>query len=205
MAKMFYRRHLPHFQLPGSTLFVTFRLHGSLPAQVIEQLRNDGETSDRQEKTAQDAASQMPDDRFTEWDDCLDKGMGPKWLAIPEIAQVVADALRYLDKRKYNLVAYCIMPNHVHVVFTPLPLDDAGQDYHSLSSIMQSLKGFTARKANHVLGRKGHFWQDESYDHVVRNEDELKRIVDYVLYNPAKAGLTDDFENWPWSYCKYDL
>ena len=65
---------------------------------------------------------------------------------------------------------------------------------------MQSLKGYTARKANQLLGRSGAFWHHESYDHCVRNSNEWRRIVNYVLNNPVKAGLVDEWEKWRWSY-----
>lgn len=70
---------------------------------------------------------------------------------------------------------------------------------------MQSLKGYTARKANCLLGRSGTFWQHESYDHVVRDPSEWRRIVNYVLNNPVKAGLVDTWEKWQWSYCRLDF
>ena len=76
------------------------------------------------------------------------------------------------------------------------------QEYHALSAIMQSLKGYTAFEANSLLGRRRQFWHHESYDHVVRNEQELQRIRRYVLQNPVKAGLVAHWEEWPWSYCK---
>ena len=109
------------------------------------------------------------------------------------------------------------MANHVHVVFTPLAMQpsdiaqtdslrannsDAEPNYHALSFIMQSLKGYTAWKANRLLGRSGKFWHHESYDHVVRDPIELQRIVTYVLNNPVKAGLVDKCEKWQWSYYK---
>ena len=95
------------------------------------------------------------------------------------------------------------MPNHVHLVF--MPLEKAEGVFYSLAEILQSLKRYTARQSNLILGRLGAFWQDESYDHIVRDEAELERIVRYVLNNPVKAGLVDDWTQWKWSYCKYDM
>ncbi len=71
-----------------------------------------------------------------------------------------------------------------------------------VSKIMQSLKRYTAREANKILGRRGAFWQDESYDHVVRDSNELERIVLYVLHNPVKAGLIEHWRDWKWSYSR---
>ncbi|GAB4536955.1 MAG: transposase [Anaerolineales bacterium] len=200
--RVYYRRHLPHYQPPGATLFVTFRLHGSLPQDVLEALHaqeNMIQNSDLDEQAAQKARSEL----FWRLDDALDSGGSrPLWLKNAEVAGMVADAIRFLDGKKYELLAYCIMPNHVHLVITPLPVDESKEQYHPLSDIMKSLKGFTARRANAILGHGGTFWQEEYYDHVVRDEKALERILQYVMYNPVKAGLVENPEDWPWSYCK---
>jgi len=206
-APIFYRRNLPHLQLPGATLFLTFRLVGSLPQHIIQALQQKAEQIDKTLEAISDAqirselAHHEQRRLFAKWDDALPQSThGPTWLKEPAIAQLVADSMHYLDKKRYDLLAYCIMPNHNHVVFAPLLKDDGA--HHSLSSIMQSLKGFTAYKANQLLNRKGAFWQDESYDHVVRDQAELERVIKYVLYNPVKAGLVQDWRDWPWTYCK---
>lgn len=90
------------------------------------------------------------------------------------------------------------MPNHVHMVFTPLLR--TSDEYYSLASIMGSLKGYTAREANALLGRKGQFWQHESYDRAVRDEEECMRIIAYVIENPVKAGLVKEASEWRWTY-----
>ena len=90
------------------------------------------------------------------------------------------------------------MSNHVHVVFEPC----RSERYSELPKIMQSLKRHTARQANRILGREGAFWQDESYDRVIRDNEEHARIINYVLENPVKAGLVSKWEEWQWTYCK---
>ena len=98
------------------------------------------------------------------------------------------------------------MANHVHVVFAPLAIQPSGEAqtnslrYNTLASIMQSLKGYTARKANRLLGRSGAFWHHESYDRSARNISEWQRVVTYVLNNPVKAGLIKDWQEWRWSF-----
>lgn len=109
------------------------------------------------------------------------------------------------------------MPNHAHAVFKSLPLSQADDlpsgiepsspteqieslPYHSLASIMQSLKGYSAFEANRILGREGEFWAHESYDHYVRDADEWRRIVAYVLNNPVKAGYVSEWREWKWNY-----
>ncbi len=118
---------------------------------------------------------------------------GPVWLQDSRIASVIADALHYGEsvRQIYHLHAWVIMPNHVHVIFEPRT---------AVSSIMQWLKGRTARLANRILARTGTtFWQDESFDHWVRSPDELQDLISYIENNPVKAGLADSPSQWPWS------
>lgn len=206
-SPIFHRRNLPHIQPPGATLFLTFRLAGSLPQHVVQALLQEAGQLDEtlaaisDPQVRSELAHREQRRLFGKWDDALAQSThGPTWLKEPAIAQLIADSMHYLGKKRYDLLAYCIMPNHNHMVFTPSLKDDGS--YHSLSSIMQSLKGFTAYKANQLLDRRGAFWQDESYDHTVRNQAELERIIKYVLFNPVKAGLVRDWREWPWTYCK---
>ncbi len=221
--KFYYRRHLPHYQPSEATYFVTFRLAGSLPAEAIEQLRYDRERVKKRieeidnRKTRTDEWMEFNDDYFARFDRLLDKNeTGPLWLIDPQIASIVKKSIHHRDQKEYGLLSYCIMPNHVHMVFEinttnqveESAVNDVGRNdiptYNSppLFRIMQSLKRYTAREANRILIRNGAFWQNESYDHVVRDDNDLSRIVDYILMNPVSAGLVDFYENWPWSYLK---
>ena len=204
----FYRRNLPHIQPTGATFFITTRLHGSLPSEVILRLRDETErrlqiieaTADPADKA--ELLYRVEKRYFGRFDDLLDAAAeGPDWLRDPRIAGIVCDVLHNRDTITYDLIAYCVMPNHLHVVFTPL-LRDA-DNYHSLSRIMHVMKGYTAYEANDLLVRKGTFWQGESYDHFVRDAAELQRIVYYVIWNPVKAGLVAEWTDWPWTYWKY--
>jgi REP element-mobilizing transposase RayT len=141
---------------------------------------------------------------FGRWDTVLDTATsGPFWLGESIIAELMVETLHYRNGRVYDLDAFCIMPNHVHVVFTPLSKGD--DTYYAMSEIMHSLKGRTALKANLVLGRSGEFWQHENYDHVVRDEAEWRRIIIYVLNNPVKANLVSHWQDWQWSYSKHPM
>lgn len=111
--------------------------------------------------------------------------------------------MHYRDGKIYRLDAFSIMPNHVHFVIRPLPISENEElTYPSLASIMQSLKGYTAFKCNRILHREGEFWAHESYDHFVRDADEWKRIVNYVLNNPVKAKYVKNWWEWKWNYCR---
>lgn len=116
---------------------------------------------------------------------------GPRSLRQPEIARVVVEAIGYREPEQYDLHNFVVMPNHVHILVTPrVPV----------SQLMQSLKRFTAREANRILGLTGQpFWQDESYDRLVRDEREFVRIARYIERNPVTAGLVAEPEHFAWS------
>lgn len=196
---------MPHFQPVQAKLFVTFRLAGTLPRHVIDRLKQEREihisTSAKIENSERrrEAEYLFQKRLFAKYDEFLDNAKtGPVFLSQPAIAQMVYDSILLRDKKLYNLDACSIMPNHVHMVFQPL---DRGVEPHGLSKIMHSLKRYTAQEANKLLSRTGQFWQHEYYDHFIRDEDELTRIIRYVLFNPVKAGLVDKWRAWPWNYC----
>lgn len=203
-----YRRNLPHIQPAGATLFVTFRLANSIPQTILNELRAKSNHLERQLNTISNTAfrqQKLYEAKkllFGLWDKALDQNTNkPHWLKKPQIAKIVADSIHYRDKQVYDLDAYCIMSNHVHLIITPLLKDK--ETYHPLQAIMHSLKRYTAYQANQLLQRTGQFWHHENYDHYVRNPDELTRIRRYVLENPAKAGLVSSWDKWPWSYSKF--
>ena len=175
---MFYRRHLPHWQKADSALFITWRLFDSLPRQTI--------TASFKEKDL--------GKRFLFLDRELDEARyGPTWLKDARLAKIVVDSLCHGAEhhKLYRLSAYVVMSNHVHILIWPKAL---------LYRITKSIKGYTARECNKLLARTGEtFWQDESFDHSVRNEDAFYRIKRYIERNPVKAGLVKDPEDWPWS------
>jgi len=127
-------------------------------------------------------------------DRLLDKGAsGPLYLRRPDIAELVVEALIDSDRRfqRCALHAFVVMPNHVHVLATQLA---------PLAEWLGPLKGYTGHRANRVLGLGGHsFWQNESYDHLVRNEEEFLRIRRYIEWNPVRAGLVERPEEFGWS------
>jgi REP element-mobilizing transposase RayT len=206
--KEFYRRHLPHWHPRDAIFFVTFRLKGSLPYEVIENLREESEREKRLlallPESEQGHGSTFEEQRYFEkWNAALDQEKkGPHWLAQPEFADVVKEAMYYRDGKVFDLHAYCIMSNHVHAIFKPICRSECHSDF---PRIMQSLKSHTARHANLILGREGAFWQDESYDHVIRDGEEYARMIHYVLENPVKCGLVERWNAWPWTYCKPEI
>jgi REP element-mobilizing transposase RayT len=184
--------HLPHWTQSGATYAVNFRLVDSLPKKVVtewESERRDIIFSSRRQKRelTHGEQSQLAKLFSEKIENYLDAGYGKCWLRDDRIARLVRDALLRFESERYSLIAWCIMPNHAHVIVRPKP-------GNSLSEILHSWKSFTAKEANRLLNRAGAFWQPESYDHLIRTEQDLRNQIRYVVENPQKAGL----QNWPW-------
>ena len=185
------RGRLPHWEKEAGVYFVTFRLADSLPQHVLEKIVE----RQRVLRTAQSSGlklsagqeMQIADYSPKKIEEYLDAGKGACYLRDARIAKLVADTLRCWDGKRYRLIAWCVMPNHVPVVFRIAP-------GHELASILQRWKTYTAKMANQLLGRTGVFWQREYYDRLIRDGEELERAGRYVVSNPEKAGLKD----WPW-------
>jgi REP-associated tyrosine transposase len=170
------RRRLPHIYPKNSWLFVTWTLHGAFPP---------GKFAPPAKATSGEAFAWM--DRY------LDEARsGPMFLRQESVAQVVIDSLvKGVGLRHYQLGPFVIMSNHVHVLLFPLI---------SPSKLLKSLKGTSAREVNRLLNRAGEqFWQRESYDHWVRDQDEWNRIARYIERNPVRAALVHNIEDYRWS------
>ena len=167
------RGYLPHFDSADTIQFVTFRLFDSLPRAMAEMLAKQPDT-------------------LAKTDESLDGGLGACWLKDPTIAALVENAMLHFDGDRYRLLAWCIMPNHVHVVVEPV-------DGNKLGAIVQAWKSFTAHRANSVLDRSGPFWHKDYFDRFIRDEGRLARTIDYVENNPVKAGLASTADSSPWS------
>jgi len=201
------RGYLPHVKREGASYFVTFRLADSLPKEVLlkfeseraERLHRFHAQQDARKKlgTSVDITEDLDEierDFRRQVERFLDTGCGECWLKRSELADLTASALRFFEGQRYRLDAWVVMPNHVHAVVWPMPNDN-------LSAIVQSWKRHTAREANKMLDRTGQaFWQPESYDHWIRNDEEHARCCRYIRMNPVKAGLCRVPEDWRWSH-----
>jgi putative transposase len=177
----FYRRRLPHLFDIGQPIFLTWRLHHSLPGNRIFQV---GNLSSGQ--------------AFVALDRLLDEARsGPLYFHQPALAEMVVDAILHNASvlGHYVLHAFAVMPNHVHLLVrssVPLP------------KLAKSLKGITAKRANEMLALMGcPFWQEESYDHLVRNDREFERIRFYIEHNPVRAGLVKEADQYRWSSARW--
>ena len=215
--KPYYRQSLPHFQPIGAIFFVTFRLKDSIPKAKLIQLKQDfdkriltlkTQPGEYQKELIREERNQF----FLKYDKLLDNiTSGPHYLKHPEIAKIVEAELHKFDCATYDLIAYCIMSNHVHILIDthiqlPEKFDiDTYNETHfePLQNIMKRIKGPTAVYANRSLKRNGKFWQRESFDRVVRNEKEFQKTITYILENPVEAGIVEQWDDYPYSYYKY--
>ena len=182
----FTANRLPHLQQKGAVYFVTFRLADSVPQHLRKQWELDREAWLRFHPPPWDAEIERAyHERFSgaieRW---LDVGHGSCVLRRNDCAAVVAEALRHFDGDRVSQIAWVVMPNHVHAVFVLNPA-------WSLEKIILSWKGFTARKINPLLRRKGSFWQRDYFDRPVRNAKHLANCVRYIRRNPQKQRLCE--------------
>ena len=128
----------------------------------------------------------------------LDAGHGCCWLRQPDIACLVERALFHFDGLRYRLLAWCIMPNHVHTLIET-------QEGFPLADVLHSWKSFTSHKANGLLQRNGELWQREYLDRYVRNAEHYGNVVAYIEENPVEAGLARVKTDWPWSSARFRI
>jgi len=181
------RGYLPHLDQPGLVQFLTFRLHDSVPAHLIEQWKK--ELQCESSLPAADPRVIELRKRIAEFEDA---GHGACYLRDERIAALVQDALLHFDGERYHLLEWVIMPNHVHVLIEPL------QGYR-LGDIVHSWKSFTAKEANRILERAGEFWMPDYFDRFIRDEKHLAAVREYIRNNPVKAGLVEKPGDWKWS------
>ncbi|TWT03969.1 transposase [Reyranella sp. CPCC 100927] len=167
------RGYLPHFDAANVIQSVIFRLADSLPSYVLDQAPD-------------------PRGRRKMADATLDAGMGACALREARVAGLVQAALLYFDGGRYRMLAWCIMPNHVHALIEPL-------EGNGLSAIVQSWKSFTAKRANAILEREGSFWAPDYFDRYIRDQGHFETSIHYIEHNPVKAGLAHDADEWLWS------
>lgn len=180
-------RKLPHFDAPETIQFITFRLADSLPAQLLREMRKEVD------RLPQD---RRPDALRVQMEKYLDQGYGCCALSHPEIAATLQGAFEYHAGSRYQLLAWVIMPNHVHILIRPR---------WSLPRIVQGWKSWSARWALMNAARleltlpAGGFWMRGYWDRYIRNADHLASAVHYIQQNPVTAGLCASAGQWPWS------
>jgi putative transposase len=175
------RGYLPHCDTPGLLQAITFRLADSLPVDVIARLLQQADNEVGKLKLIE---------KF------LDSGHGACWLAESGMANIVQDALLHGDGHYYRLLAWCVMPNHVHVLIET-------QGGYPLSKIVQGWKSFTSRRINHHLCRSGTVWMRDYFDRYIRDDRHLAAVISYIHSNPVKAGLVLAERDWIYSSASF--
>jgi REP element-mobilizing transposase RayT len=184
---------LPHWDVQHGIYFVTFNLFDALPGHVRMRIEEEADAQVQHIKLTRGEIS-IAEKRAVEQHArrqigrALDDGHGSAFMRDARVAAIVSEEIRYFDLRRYYLLVWSVMPNHVHVVFTLTPGE-------RLERVIHSWKSFTAKAANKLLERRGEFWQEGYYDRSIRDPRQLARTVDYVIRNPANAGLSD----WPFA------
>lgn len=189
-------RFLPHWFQTGATYFVSFRTADSMPASVLQRWLDerrawlsahginpdDPDWHGSLQKLAPESRAVYHRTFTSAFHDHLDAGHGECLLRRPELSEVVATTILHFDRERYHISDFVVMPNHVHVLMGLI-----GETL--LKDICYSWKKFTARRINVLTGHAGHFWQGESFDHMVRSPEQFEYLRDYIAENPRKAGL----------------
>jgi putative transposase len=198
----FHYGNLPHWQPAGATFFITMRLTGSIPKHIIEHIKAQKaiDIREKQEEFKEDTHKLATELYIIErryfgiYDKELDRSNEPYWLGEKHIAEIVKASIEFFEVEALTTHAYCIMPNHLHWVFSHK------EDAQVVWRILQRMKSFTAKQCNAILKRQGQFWEEESYDHIVPDAKEFDNIVWYTLQNPVKAGFVKKWEDWTFSF-----
>jgi type I restriction enzyme R subunit/putative DNA methylase len=179
------RGYLPHFD-PGSLIqSITFRLADSLPKSRLLELQN-------QIPKSQSAAKRA---KIEEW---LNQGAGNCILSRTDCAKLVQEQLQFFDGQRYRLLAWCVMPNHVHCLLHIY-------EGYPLSKTLQSIKSYSGRRINELLKSSGPVWEPEYFDRFIRDADHFTTEVQYIENNPVAAGLCKQPEDWPFSSAQWRL
>jgi REP element-mobilizing transposase RayT len=235
------RGYLPHWDHPGMIQSLNFRLADAMAQEVIERWRSELDLlgapasrrrereSARERREGQRDAGAPREVREVELrrriEEYLDAGYGACWLRRPEIAALVEGALLHFDKERYRLLAWCIMPNHVHALVET-------KEGWPLGEVLHSWKSYTSHEAGKILkkaagetpvpqggasvpwvhsnpGSAGvspaQFWQREYLDRYVRNAEHYVKVIAYIEDNPVKAGLARIRTDWPWSSARFRI
>jgi putative DNA methylase len=181
------RGYLPHLDQPGLVQSVTFRLHDAVPMAVLAQWKQELGCSEA--SPANDQRSMELRKRIDHYED---QGHGSCRLHRADAAEIVQQALFHFDGQRYRLLAWCVMPNHVHVLIETLP-------GYLLAELIHGWKSFSANAINRLTGAKGPFWMPDYYDRFIRDERHLHAARDYIENNPVKVGLVEEPALWHFS------
>ena len=189
--KVEFRRNLPHFYNQDAIYDISFRLVNTVPKSIFDKYFFEKECLIKKRKHKE--IDQLYKDYI---EDFLDNSGNEKdWLFNEAICKEVISAIQFYNEKRYSVIAYCIMPNHVHLI-----LNTMNYTFHPIGDLLKSIKQFSGKQANKILNRKGQFWHGESYDHIIKSRNELAERIDYLINNPVKAKLVSNGQDWKGTY-----
>ncbi len=208
--KAYYKsRNLPHLFADDKPIFITYRLDFTLPQKVMQDYSRLIEDWIRDLEDLSDAERARhlkdKDQRFFAWFDRLIAVSPevPQLLHKDGIREIIEESFKHFDGVRYTLLSYCIMPNHVHVLIYP-KLQEDGLIF-SIPHIVYTWKKFTGTAINRILGKQGSLWQKEIYDSLVKDDAGLTNVVEYIVNNPVKAKLVNEWQQWKGTYVRPGL
>lgn len=199
------RGYLPHIENKQYQM-ITFRLYDSVPKEVVDGWKEtlsllgsltSSQREQREPRRHSFSTYKTEADRLLALlDKYEDAGYGSCVLKNDNVARIVHDAIFFYHEKKYNVISWCIMPNHVHVLIEVMK-------NISLSSILHSWRSFSSNEINKVLNRSGRLWMPEYFDRFIRDNDHFNNVVDYIHNNPVKTGLVKEATDYKWSSAGY--
>ncbi len=211
-----YKQRLPHIQPVGAIFFVTFSLYGCVPKTKLQELKEKytaeivkaNQITERHQRNLD--VFNIRKRYLSEYDQMLHSIVnGPDFLKDDNLKNLIRDEFFKYDGELYELLSFCIMSNHVHILIgTSIQMseiidnEDLEMKYVSLDRIMKKIKGPTAMYCNKALNRTGQFWERESFDIYIRNDKMMDNVISYILQNPVKAGLVKEWDTYPYNYIK---
>ncbi len=198
------RGYLPHYEAANKYQMITYRLADSLPQEVLDRLEKSlaGSADCQSAFTNNDYEAKKR--KMIEF--YLDQGMGSCVLKNEDCAKAVVDNWHYFDKKRYDLIAYVVMPNHVHLLIKTY-------EGYSLGELVKTWKSYSTRMIKKFLkskedadyqsalpGKENKIWQREYWDRFIRDEIHFQKSIAYILENPVKAGLVKNWQEWNWCF-----
>ncbi|MFT3742385.1 MAG: transposase [Gammaproteobacteria bacterium] len=171
------RRSIPHYDPGYGYQMITYRLADALPRHVVQEIFNN-KTHEKH--------------KLSDVEKYLDRHYGSCILSKPEIAQIVIDNWHWFDEQRYKLHAFVVMPNHVHLLIRVF-------EGNALSHIIHGWKSYTANRIKQFVRAPTTIWQADYWDRFIRDQDHFNRVVEYIHYNPVKAGICEKPSYWPYS------
>jgi REP element-mobilizing transposase RayT len=194
----FWRGHLPHWEVVDGRYFITIHLRGAIPDQGQQRIREISASLQKLNRADDDGRLKVQRRIFGEMEAWLDRAVSVDHFRDPRVARIVEEAIEFRMGRDWRVFEYVVMPNHVHLFLELVACAVPSTDEPQLKKVLHQFKRWTGHEAARMLSLDGErFWQEEWFDHWSRSDEEDERICAYIRRNPEKAGLVQDYRDWP--------